>query len=49
MSENLGILLSDLDLSKISNPELPLPAEDGRIPAYNGDGYASQKPHPLSE
>ena len=49
MSENLGILLSDLDLSKISNPELPLPAEDGRIPVYNGDGYASQKPHPLSE
>ena len=49
MSENFGTLLSDLDLSKISNPQLPLPAEDGRIPVYNGDGYASQKPHPLSE
>ena len=49
MSENFGTLLSNLDISKIPNPALPPPAEDGRIPVYNGDGYASPDPHPLSQ
>ena len=49
MSENFGTLLSNIDISKIPNPELPPPAEDGRIPVYNGDGYASPEPHPLSQ
>ena len=49
MSETFGTLLSNIDISKIPNPELPPPAEDGRIPVYNGDGYASPEPHPLSQ
>ena len=49
MLKNFGTLLFDLDISKIPNPELPPPAEDGRIPVYNGDGYASPEPHPLSQ
>ena len=49
MSETFGTLLSNIDISKIPNPELPPPAEDGRIPVYNGDGYASSEPHPLSQ
>ena len=49
MSESFGNLLSNIDISKIQNPELPPPAEDGRIPVYNGDGYASPEPHPLSQ
>ena len=49
MSEHFGILLSNIDISKIPSPELPPPSEDGRIPVYNGDGYASPKPHPLSQ
>ena len=49
MSESFGTLLSNIDISKIQNPELPPPAEDGRIPVYNGDGYASPEPHPLSQ
>ena len=49
MSETFGTLLSNIDISKIQNPELPPPAEDGRIPVYNGDGYASPEPHPLSQ
>ena len=49
MSENFGTLVSDLDLSKIPNPELPPPAEDGSIPVYYGDGYASPEPHPLTK
>ena len=47
--EKFGTLLSNIDLSTIPNPELPPPAEDGRIPVYNGDGYASPDPHPLSQ
>ena len=47
--EQFGILLSNIDLSTIPNPELPSPAEDGRIPVFNGDGYASPNPHPLSQ
>ena len=47
--EQFGTLLSTIDLSTIPNPELPPPAEDGRIPVYNGDGYASPNPHPLSK
>ena len=47
--EQFGILLSNIDLSTIPNPELPPPAEDGRIPVFNGDGYASPNPHPLSQ
>ena len=46
--EKFGTLLSNIDLSTIPNPELPPPAEDGRIPVFNGDGYASPNPHPLS-
>ena len=49
MSESFGTLLSNIDISKIQNPEPPPPAEDGRIPVYNGDGYASPEPHPLSQ
>ena len=49
MSESFGTLLSNIDISKIPNPELPPLAEDGRIPVYNGDGYASPEPHPLSQ
>ena len=47
--EKFGTLLSNIDLSTIPNPELPPPAEDGRIPVFNGDGYASPNPHPLSQ
>lgn len=47
--EKFGTLLSNIDLSTIPNPELPSPAEDGRIPVFNGDGYASPNPHPLSQ
>ena len=47
--EQFGTLLSNIDLSTIPNPELPPPAEDGRIPVFNGDGYASPNPHPLSQ
>ena len=47
--EQFGTLLSNIDLSTIPNPELPSPAEDGRIPVFNGDGYASPNPHPLSQ
>ena len=47
--EQFGTLLSNIDLSTIPNPELPPKAEDGRIPVYNGDGYASPDPHPLSQ
>ena len=49
MSKDFGTLLIDIDLSKMPNPELPPPADDGRIPVYNGDGYASPIPHPLSQ
>jgi hypothetical protein len=49
MLENFGTLLFNLDISKIPNPELPPPAEDGRTPVHNGDGYASPLPHPLSQ
>ena len=49
MSKDFGSLLFDIDLSKMPNPELPPPADDGRIPVYNGDGYASPIPHPLSQ
>jgi len=49
MSENFGTLVSDLDLSKIPNPELPPPSDDGRIPVYNGDGYASPDIYSLSQ
>ena len=44
MLKNFGTLLFDLDISKIPNPELPPPAEDGRIPLYNGDSEAHQSP-----
>ena len=47
--KQFGTLLFNIDLSTISNPELPPKAEDGRIPVYNGDGYASPVPHPLSQ
>ena len=47
--EKFGTLLSNIDLSTIPNPELPPPAEDGRIPVFNGDGYASPNPLPLSQ
>lgn len=41
MSSEFGTLLFNIDLSKVPKPQLPSPAEDGRIPVYNGDGYAS--------
>lgn len=49
MSDDFGTLLFNLDLSKIRNPQIPSPAEDGRIPVYNGDGYASPILYPLSK
>jgi SAM-dependent methyltransferase len=47
--KDLGILLSSLDLSKIPLIEMPPPAEDGRIPVLNGDGYATLDLEPLSQ
>ena len=41
MSSELGILASTLDLSKISDVELPKPAPDGRIRTLNNMGYAT--------
>ena len=47
--KDFGILLSSLDLTKIPNVEMPPPADDGRIPVYNGNGYATLDLEPLSE
>lgn len=46
---DFGILLSTLDLSKVPNLEMPPPADDGRIPVYNGNGYATLDLEPLSQ
>ena len=46
---DFGILLSTLDLSKVPNIEMPPPADDGRIPVYNGNGYATLDLEPLSQ
>ncbi|KAH0793450.1 non-ribosomal peptide synthetase [Histomonas meleagridis] len=49
MSKDFGILVSTLDLNKIQKPELPKPADDGRIPTLNGKGYATHELEPISE
>ena len=46
---NFGILVSTLDISKIPVVEMPPPAEDGRIPVFNGDGYDTLDLEPLSQ
>ena len=46
---DFGILVSTLDISKIPVVEMPPPAEDGRIPVLNGDGYATLDLEPLSQ
>ena len=46
---DFGILLSTLDLSKVPNLKMPPPADDGRIPVYNGNGYATLDLEPLSQ
>ena len=45
---DFGVLVSSLDLSKVPKIEMPPPADDGRIPCLNGDGYATLDLEPLS-
>ena len=47
--EDFGIQLSTLDISKIPKIEMPPPADDGRIPVFNGKGYATLELEPISE
>lgn len=49
MSCDFGLRVSELNLDEIVMPELPPPAEDGRIKTMNNNGYATPYLEPLSE